>query len=158
MPPIINFTGRPSVAKRIAPRLVIPAHREGGQAQFISRPIQKIETGQLAKLLDWMRAHIAEPHSTESLAKRMTVSERTLHRQFMAKTGLSPYEWLLRERFVYTKELLENTAMTLSEIVEKTGFISEESLRKHFRHHTGISPGQYRKQCTVIRCCLISST
>jgi AraC family transcriptional activator FtrA len=136
-----------AVANRVAQRLVVPPHREGGQAQFVPRPMPQDEGGRLAKLMDWVREHPALPHTLRSLAERAAMSPRTLQRQFHDATGMAPYEWLVRERVAIARELLEAPApVPMARIAELAGFGSEESLRRHFRRIALTSPGAYRKK------------
>ena len=134
------------VANQVAQRLVIPPHREGGQAQFIPRPIAQDERGRLSQLLDWIRAHLARDHSLSALAKRAAMSERTLQRQFLQLTNSTPKEWIARERVALAKELLESSSTSLVRIVALTGFGSEETFRRQFKRITATSPLAYRKQ------------
>jgi AraC family transcriptional activator FtrA len=136
-----------AIANRVAQRLVVPPHREGGQAQFVPRPMPLDETGRLAKLMDWVRAHPALPHTLRSLAERAAMSLRTLQRQFRDATGLAPYEWLLRERVALARDLLEAAPpLPMARVAELAGFGSEESLRRHFRRIALTSPAAYRKK------------
>ncbi len=132
------------VANQVAQRLVIPPHREGGQAQFVPRPVSSDDRGRLAKLLDWLRAHLAAEHTIESLAQRASMSTRTLQREFKAATGLAPYAWIVRERIERAKELLETGRLPAQRIAERVGMGSAESLRHHFRERVGTTPSQYR--------------
>jgi AraC family transcriptional activator FtrA len=130
-----------AVANRVAQRLVVPPHREGGQAQFVPRPVPHDEGGRFAKLMDWVRVNPALPHTLRSLAERAAMSPRTLQRQFRDATGMAPYEWLVRERVAIARELLEQQApMPMGRVAELAGFGSEESLRRHFRRVTLTSP------------------
>jgi AraC family transcriptional activator FtrA len=136
-----------AIANRVAQRLVVPPHREGGQAQFVPRPMPPGDGGRLARLIDWMREHPALPHTLASLAGRAAMSPRTLQRQFREATGLGPYEWLIRERVAVAKELLEAAApMSIASVAERAGFGSEESLRRHFRRIAQTSPAAYRRE------------
>ena len=132
------------IANQVAQRLVIPPHREGSQAQFVRRPVAIDERGRLAKLLDWIRAHLAVPHTIGSLASRAAMSPRTLQREFKAATGLAPYAWIVRERIERAKELLESSRWPAQRIAERVGMGSAESLRHHFRARVGTTPGRYR--------------
>jgi len=134
----------PRVANQVAQRLVIPPHREGGQAQFVPRPVSVDERGRLAKLLDWIRAHLSAEHTIESLAEQAAMSPRTLQREFKSATGLAPYAWLVRERIERAKELLEMGRLPAQRIAERVGMGSAESLRHHFRARVGTTPAQYR--------------
>jgi AraC family transcriptional activator FtrA len=132
------------IANQVAQRLVIPPHREGGQAQFVPRPVAADERGRLAKLLDWIREHLSAEHTIESLAAQAAMSPRTLQREFKAATGLAPYAWLVRERIERAKELLETGRLSTQRIAERVGIGSAESLRHHFRARVGTTPAQYR--------------
>jgi AraC family transcriptional activator FtrA len=139
-----------AVANRVAQRLVVAPHREGGQAQFVPRPMPQDESGRLAKLMDWVRRHPALPHTLRSLAEWAAMSPRTLQRQFHDATGMAPYQWLVRERVAIARELLEApTPLPMARVAELAGFGSEESLRRHFRRIALTSPGAYRKKFGV---------
>jgi len=134
------------VANLVAQRLVIPPHREGGQAQYLPRPIPTDERHRLSKLIDWTRSHLSIPHTLSSLARRASMSPRTLQRQFKETVGYGPYEWLVRERVALAKDLLQASKHTLSRIAETVGFNSQETFRRHFRRIAGVSPITYRRQ------------
>jgi AraC family transcriptional activator FtrA len=137
-----------AVANRVAQRLVVPPHRDGGQAQFVPRPMPPADDGgRLARLIDWMRAHAASAHTIESLAEQAAMSGRTLQRRFREATGLGPYEWLIRERVALAKDLLETRPrLSIGAVAERAGFGSEESMRRHFRRIAMTSPAAYRQQ------------
>ncbi|VBM91022.1 transcriptional regulator FtrA [Burkholderia pseudomallei] len=135
-----------AIANRVAQRLVLPPHRDGGQAQFVPRPLPSVGGDRLAKLIDWMRAHAGQPHTLASLAARAAMSPRTLQRQFRDATGLGPYEWLIRERVGLAKEMIErDPALPVARVAALAGFGSEESLRWHFRRIAATSPAAYRR-------------
>ena len=134
------------VGNLVAQRLVVPPHREGGQAQFVARPMSHSGTSRLATLLDWLRSRPALPHTLSSMADRAAVSPRTLQRQFREATGLTPIDWLIRERVAVARDLLESPETPLAQVAELAGFGSEESLRRHFRRVVATSPGAYRKR------------
>lgn len=133
------------VANRVAQRLIVQPHREGGQAQFVTRPMPVDDSGRLSRLIDWVRRHLEQPHTVASLADRAAMSPRTLQRQFHESTGLSPYEWLLQERVALAKQLLESPHVSIATICERAGFGSEESFRHHFRRVAQVSPSRYRR-------------
>lgn len=134
------------VGNLVAQRLVMPPHREGGQAQFLPRPMAHDEEGRLSRLMDYVRAHPAEDHDVKSMASRAAMSPRSLQRHFQDATGFGPVEWLLRERIAIVKDLLETSTLPLARIAEQAGFGSEESLRHHFRRLAATTPAAYRRQ------------
>ncbi|HEY1151078.1 MAG TPA: transcriptional regulator FtrA [Pseudoduganella sp.] len=142
------------VGNLVAQRLVVAPHREGGQAQFLPRPMAHDEQGRLSKLMDWLRSNPAGPHTIASMAERAAMSARTLQRQFQDATGMGPIEWLTRERVAIAKDLLESPDIALSQVAEKAGFGSEESLRHHFRRIVSTTPGAYRKAFLVTSNCV----
>jgi AraC family transcriptional activator FtrA len=133
------------VANQVARRLVLPAHREGGQAQFIKRPVARERHDQIGTLFDTLRRRLNEDWSIAQMAMAAKMSERTLVRRFHDTAGTSPLDWLIGERIERCKELLETTAISLDAIAEASGFMSQETLRHHFRRRTGISPSAYRR-------------
>jgi len=134
------------IGNLVAQRLVVAPHREGGQAQFLPRPLAPEGQGRLSKLMDWLRSHAELPHTVASMAERAAMSPRTLQRQFRDATGLGPVDWLTRERIALVKDLLETSDASPARIAERTGFGSEESLRHHFRRLAATTPGAYRKR------------
>lgn len=134
------------VANTVAQRLVVPLHREGGQAQFLPRPVQSDDRGRLGRVMEHVRAHPALRHSVAALARRASMSPRTLQRQFRDSVGLSPLEWITRERVGIAKELLESSDAPLGTIAHRVGFGSIESFRRQFRRIVGTCPSSYRVQ------------
>ncbi|MBY0243731.1 MAG: transcriptional regulator FtrA [Burkholderiaceae bacterium] len=134
------------IGNLVAQRLVVAPHREGGQAQFLPRPMAHDEQGRLSRLMDWLRAHPSLPHTVGSMAQRAAMSPRTLQRQFQDATGMGALEWLIHERVALAKDLLETADIPLAQVAERAGFGSEESLRHHFRRLAATSPGAYRRQ------------
>ena len=136
----------PRVANQVAQRLVVPPHRLGDQAQFVARPVPQDEAARLARLMDWVRAHPAHDWTLATLADRAAMSVRTLQRQFQQSLGMSPVDWLVRERVELARQLLETSTRPLAHVASLAGFGSEESFRRHFRLATGVSPMAYRRQ------------
>ncbi|MCZ8186846.1 MAG: transcriptional regulator FtrA [Beijerinckiaceae bacterium] len=134
------------IANRVARRLVVAPHREGGQAQFIERPVPKPREGaRLSALMEWMQAHLDREQKVPDLARRAGMSIRTFQRRFEETTGLPPGSWLLQLRLARAQELLEAPEdRSLDDIAEATGFRTVAALRHHFRLRLGVSPGQYR--------------
>lgn len=134
------------IGNQVAQRLVLAPHREGGQAQFVPRPMAHDTHGRLSKLIDSLRAQPALPHTLKSMAQQANMSTRSLQRQFQDATGMGPIEWLIRERISLVKDMLESPAPALSKVAELAGFGSEESLRRHFRRLLASSPAAYRRR------------
>lgn len=134
------------IANQVAQRLVIPPHREGGQAQYLPRPMPQDDRNRLSKLIDWVRAHPSQAHTLRTLARRASMSPRTLQRQFQETVGFGPYEWLIRERVSLAKDMLQTGRHSLPRVAEAVGFRSQETFRRHFRRVAGTSPAMYRRQ------------
>ncbi|WP_238481206.1 transcriptional regulator FtrA [Dyella telluris] len=137
----------PEAANTVARRAVVPAHRDGGQAQFIQSPLPAQGDG-LGKLLEWMRRHLDQSLPVSVLAERARMSERTLLRRFEEATGCSPKQWLTRERLGRARELLEGSGMGVDRVAQVCGFGSTDTLRHHFRQHLQLSPARYRERFT----------
>jgi len=133
------------VANTIARRMVVPPQRDGGQRQFIQRPVPECEEDSFAELLEWMTEHLDEPLTVRDLARRAHTSERTLARSFVAQTGTTPLAWLTSQRVAQAQSLLEETALDLEEVARRSGFGSAALLRHHFRRAVGITPTEYRQ-------------
>lgn len=134
------------LANRVARRLVVPPHRQGGQAQFIEQPLPATaRDDRLADLLDWVRASLDQPHSLDSLAERALMSRRSFTRHFRQLTGTSVGEWLLAERLALCQRLLETTEQSVEAVAALAGFGSPVSLRHHFGRAFGVSPSAWRQ-------------
>ncbi|QBS44023.1 helix-turn-helix domain-containing protein [Nocardia sp. CS682] len=135
-----------SVANAIARRMVVPPQRDGGQRQFIERPVATCTSDSLIPTLEWMNENLDLPHTIEDLAARSTMSTRTFARRFAAETGTTPVKWLTNQRVLLTKHLLEETDLGLEQIATRAGFGSGALLRHHFQRLVGIAPTEYRRR------------
>jgi transcriptional regulator GlxA family with amidase domain len=133
-----------SAAAAIARRMVVPPHRDGGQAQYIETPLPT-EADTLEPLLEWMVEHAHEDLSVPDLAARALMSERTFARRFRAETGTTPGAWLVRQRLLRAQELLERTDAAVEEVARRCGFGTAAALRHHFTRTLGTSPQAYRR-------------
>ena len=134
------------IANHVARRLVMPPHREGGQAQFIEEPVSRHSGSALAPLLETVRSDLGEDWSIPRMAEAAAMSVRSLQRHFASTTGLAAGEWLTRERLGRAQRLLEETRMSIDEIALTVGFGTAATLRGHFRGRLGTSPGHYRRR------------
>jgi AraC family transcriptional activator FtrA len=133
-------------ANIVARRLVAPPQREGGQAQFIPRPVPPRPGTRLAPVLDVIRTRIGEAWPLGRMAAEAAMSLRALHRRFREATGLAPGAWLLAERLARAQELLETTALPVERVAEAAGFGTAATLRLHFRARCGLSPTAWRER------------
>ncbi|CAL9581686.1 HTH-type transcriptional activator RhaS [Streptomyces sp. enrichment culture] len=133
------------VANQLARRMVVPAHRPGGQAQFIDLAVPTTDDGGLGPVLDWARAHLDQPLTIEDLARRAAMSLRTFHRRLRAATGTTPLQWLLNQRLGRAQSLLESTDLPIEKVAELSGLGTANNLRHHFLKQVGVSPGAYRR-------------
>ncbi|WP_378739236.1 helix-turn-helix domain-containing protein [Nocardia brasiliensis] len=135
-----------AVANAIARRMVVPPQRDGGQRQFIERPVATCTSDSLIPTLQWMNENLDLPHTIEDLAARSNMSTRTFARRFAAETGTTPVKWLTNQRVLLTKQLLEETDLGLEQIAARAGFGSGALLRHHFQRLVGIAPTEYRRR------------
>jgi AraC family transcriptional activator FtrA len=136
----------PRAANQVARRLVMPPHREGGQAQYIAEPVPKRSSASLAPLLDMVRARLGEDWPIVRMAKQTAMSARTFQRHFVNMMAMPPGEWLLIERISRARVLLEETGLSMDDIAVQVGFGAAATLRNHFRARLGTSPGYYRRR------------
>lgn len=134
------------IANRIARRLVVAPHRQGGQAQYIEQPLPaSAQDDRLGAVLAWALAHLDRPHSLDALAERALMSRRTFTRRFRDSTGTTVGEWLAGQRLARAQRLLETSEHGLDAIAAETGFGTAASLRQHFSTRLGTSPSAYRR-------------
>jgi transcriptional regulator GlxA family with amidase domain len=133
-------------ANRVARRLVVSPHRQGGQAQYVEQPVPTTPAdARLAPLLDELRASLAQPHSLDSMARHLLMSRRTFTRRFRQITGTTPAQWLIAERLAAAQALLEAGDDSIERVAERVGFISATVLRQRFRQAFGLSPSAWRQ-------------
>ena len=133
-----------AVANAIARRMVVPPHRDGGQAQYVEAPVPAPRRDDLGDVLTWAVENLAEPISVELLAQRAVLSPRTFARRFRAVTGTTPYAWLLHQRTLLAQRLLED-GHSVEEVARRSGFGSAAALREQFARVRGTSPSAYRR-------------
>ncbi|MFF9016200.1 helix-turn-helix domain-containing protein [Streptomyces sp. NPDC014870] len=134
-----------TAAGQLARRLVVPAHRTGGQAQFIEAPVPPADGDSLGPVLQWATEHLAEPLTVEELALRARMSPRTFHRRVREAYGTTPLQWLLQQRVARAQTLLESTDLPVEQIGDHSGLGTAANLRRHFTRTVGVSPSDYRR-------------
>ena len=134
------------VANQIARRMIVPPHREGGQAQFIAQPVPKdTRDGRINCLIDYLQQHISEPHNLDSLAEVVSMSRRTLTRHFVKATGMTVKDWLSAQRLQCSQELLETTDHSIDVVSSLVGYQSPVSFRQSFKARFNVSPSEWRR-------------
>ncbi|MFF8815788.1 GlxA family transcriptional regulator [Streptomyces pactum] len=133
-----------AVANAAARAAVVTPVRHGGQAQFVHTPLPAETGSSLDAARVWALRHLDRPISLHDLAARARVSVRTLTRRFTAETGVTPFRWLLQQRLLRARELLETTDLTVDQVADRSGLGSGESLRQHLRRQIGMTPAAYR--------------
>ncbi|MGC1212077.1 MAG: helix-turn-helix domain-containing protein [Micromonospora sp.] len=135
-----------AIANAVARRLVIPPHRDGGQAQFIEAPVSvDPDDDRIAASMAWAVTHLAEPMTVETLARQAHLSARSYLRHFARATGTSPIRWLIDQRVRASLPLLETTDAGVEEIAAAVGFDSPVTYRHHFGRAMRTSPSAYRR-------------
>jgi AraC family transcriptional activator FtrA len=135
-----------AIANRVARRLVVTPHREGGQKQFIALPAGEPRASRFERVAEWTRRHLGEAISVRRLAAVAAMSERNFLRRFRAATGTTPKAWLVQQRIARAQELIETSDEPLSRIAERCGFGAPETFRLAFRRRVGLPPSRYRRR------------
>jgi transcriptional regulator GlxA family with amidase domain len=133
------------VANRAARRSVMPPWRDGGQAQYIVRHVPEPADTSTAAAREWAASHLDSPIDLAAMADLARMSVRTFTRRFRDETGLSPAQWLLRQRVEHARLLLETTDLSVDEVARRAGFGTAVSLRQHLRTAVGVAPLAYRR-------------
>jgi transcriptional regulator GlxA family with amidase domain len=143
---LVRLSDGAEVANTIARRMVVPAHRDGGQAQYVEAPLpDRVETDDLAATLDWVVAHLDEPLTVNEMALRAKMSPRTFARRFRDAVGETPLQWLLAQRVVLAQRLLETTELSIDAVAERCGLGTAANLRLHLGRRLGVAPSDYRQ-------------
>ncbi|WP_255953244.1 GlxA family transcriptional regulator [Streptomyces odontomachi] len=142
---IVRLDYGAAVANGLARILVMPPHRDGGQAQFVAPAAPRGQSAALGELLHWATARLDEPLTVPDLARHARMSTRTLNRRFTAATGMTPLQWLLSQRIYHAQQLLETTDHSIEQIAAQTGMGTATTLRRHFNRTVGVPPDTYRR-------------
>jgi AraC family transcriptional activator FtrA len=138
------------VANQVARRLVIPPHRDGGQAQFLDSPVDRRERGPLSVVLERVQRRIHQPTTISEMARWAAMSERTFIRRFRATTGMTPGDWITHQRIGRAKDLLERSSLAIDQVASRSGLGTAMTMRHHFRKRIGLSPVEYRKRFSQV--------
>jgi transcriptional regulator GlxA family with amidase domain len=133
------------VANAIARRMVVPPHRDGGQAQYVDMPVGEANCDTLGEVIEWMQCNLGRLVTVDELARLAAMSPRTFARRFVQETGTTPQRWLTGQRILLAQQLLEETDETIDVIAERAGFGNAATFRHHFRGWRSTTPHAYRQ-------------
>jgi transcriptional regulator GlxA family with amidase domain len=134
-----------ALATKLARRMVVPPHRDGGQAQYIEAPIPRTpEAPTLEPVIGWLMGNLDRTLTVDELATRAHMAPRTFARRFRAETGTTPHDWLTNQRVLLARRLLEETGLGVEAIATRTGFGDAATMRHHFSRRVGATPQAYR--------------
>jgi AraC family transcriptional activator FtrA len=134
------------VANAVSRRLVFTGHRDGGQRQFVERPVPSVPDTSLGPVLEWARTRLDQSLTVADLAVRAAASQATLHRRFRTELGTTPLAWLTTERVTLACRLIERGELRLDRVAAASGLGTAANLRNQLRRHTGLSPSAYRRR------------
>lgn len=135
-----------AVANQVARRLVVPPHRDGGQAQFVPTPMRTEVSNGLAPVLAWAQERLDQPLTVQDLARQAVMSPRHFARRFREETGTTPHRWLTHQRLLEAEHLLESTDLSMDSVAEAVGWSAAATLRFHFRRALRTAPTSYRRR------------
>ncbi|MEV8045868.1 helix-turn-helix domain-containing protein [Streptomyces griseoluteus] len=134
-----------AVANDVARRMVVPPHRDGGQAQYIHRPLPEPQLATTTAARAWALGRLHEPLQLRDLAEREAMSVRTFTRRFREEVGVSPGQWLTAQRVELARQLLESTDLSVDQVAQDAGFGTAQSMRQHLQQALGVTPTAYRR-------------
>ncbi|MFE1248757.1 GlxA family transcriptional regulator [Streptomyces sp. NPDC058766] len=134
-----------AVANDVARRTVVPPHRDGGQAQYIARPVPDPQQASTTTARAWALGRLHEPIQLRDMAAQESMSVRTFTRRFREETGVSPGQWLTRQRVERARYLLESTDRSVDQVAREAGFGTAQSMRQHLQAALGVTPTTYRR-------------
>ncbi|MEV7106800.1 GlxA family transcriptional regulator [Streptomyces atroolivaceus] len=134
-----------AVANDVARRTVVPPHRDGGQAQFIRRPLPEAGLATTTAARAWALSRLEQPILLRDMARQESMSVRTFTRRFREEVGISPGQWLAQQRVERARQLLESTDLSVDQVARDAGFGTATSLRQHVQAALGVSPTVYRR-------------
>ncbi|NUK08164.1 helix-turn-helix domain-containing protein [Streptomyces lunaelactis] len=134
-----------AVANEVARRTVVPPHRDGGQAQYIQRPVPEPQLATTTAARGWALGRLHEPIQLRDMAEQESMSVRTFTRRFREEVGVSPGQWLTRQRVERARHLLESTDLSVDQVARDAGFGTAQSMRQHLQSVLGVPPTVYRR-------------
>ena len=134
-----------AVANDVARRTVVPPHRDGGQAQYIQRPVPDPQTATTTSARAWALGRLHEPIQLRDMAEQEAMSVRTFTRRFREEVGISPGQWLTQQRVERARHLLESSDLSVDQIARSAGFGTAQSMRQHLQAALGVTPTAYRR-------------
>ncbi|MFH7596524.1 helix-turn-helix domain-containing protein [Streptomyces racemochromogenes] len=134
-----------AVTNRAARICVVPPWRDGGQAQYIDRPVPEPTVATTTATRAWALERLGEPVSLAELAAHARMSLRTFTRRFRDEVGMTPVQWLTAQRLEVARDLLESSDLPVDLVAHRAGFGTANSLRQHMRASLGVSPVAYRR-------------
>ncbi|MFF4502848.1 GlxA family transcriptional regulator [Streptomyces sp. NPDC001401] len=134
-----------AVANEIARRTVVPPHRDGGQAQYIQRPVPEPQLATTRGARAWALGRLHEPIQLRDMATQESMSVRTFTRRFREEVGISPGQWLTQQRVERARHLLESTDLSMDQVAQEAGFGTAQSMRQHLQTVLGVTPTAYRR-------------
>ncbi|MFF8695135.1 GlxA family transcriptional regulator [Streptomyces sp. NPDC015144] len=134
-----------AVANDVARRTVVPPHRDGGQAQYIRRPVPESRLAATTTARTWALGRLERPILLRDMAQQESMSVRTFTRRFREEVGVSPVQWLTQQRIERARHLLETTDLSVDQVARDAGFGTPTSLRQHLQAALGVSPTAYRR-------------
>ncbi|MFI2434389.1 GlxA family transcriptional regulator [Streptomyces sp. NPDC018693] len=134
-----------AVANEVARRTVVPPHRDGGQAQYIERPVPDPQQSSTTAARAWALGRLHEPIQLRDMAAQESMSVRTFTRRFREEAGVSPGQWLTQQRVERARHLLESTDLSVDQVARTAGFGTAQSMRQHLQTALGVTPTAYRR-------------
>ncbi|WP_233712590.1 GlxA family transcriptional regulator [Kribbella turkmenica] len=117
--------------------------RSGDHRQYVD--VLTPPRSDLSRTRAWVMENLGEPITVQQMAAHSNLSRRTFIRHFVTETGLPPMRWVVLQRILSARRLLETSDWPMDRIAAATGFGSGANLRSVFRREVGTTPNAYRR-------------
>jgi AraC-like DNA-binding protein len=107
--------------------------------------MQQLSTGnRFAYILQYIKNHLTEKLNIDALSQMAYMSKASFFRAFKHEMGISPVDYIIKERIQFAKQLLHNPYCSIADACFKAGFNNQHYFSRAFRKIAGTTPSFYK--------------